>query len=67
MTIYAAGLRIGECVRLRIEDIDFQRRTVFIKAGKGKKDRYSVLSDQLIKSLHQYLKSYTPEYWLFEG
>lgn len=51
----------------RPEDVDFHRKTVFIKAGKGKKDRYSVLSDKAITLLKQYLEAYTPVYWLFEG
>lgn len=67
MIIYSAGLRIGESIRLRKEDVDFHRKTVFIKAGKGKKDRYSVLSDKVIMLLKQYLEAYTPAYWLFEG
>lgn len=67
MVIYSAGLRIGESIRLRKEDIDFHRKTVFVKAGKGKKDRYSVLSDKVIKLLKGYLEAYNPAYWLFEG
>ena len=67
MVIYSAGLRIGESIRLRKEDVDFHRKTIFVKAGKGKKDRYSVLSDKVIRLLKQYLEAYTPEYWLFEG
>ena len=67
MVIYSAGLRIGESIRLRKRDVDFHRKTVFIKAGKGKEDRYSVLSDKVIRLLKDYLETYTPEYWLFEG
>lgn len=67
MLIYSAGLRIGESVRLRKADIDLVRKTVFIKAAKGKKDRYSVLSDKLILLLQRYLIAFSPEYWLFEG
>jgi site-specific recombinase XerD len=40
---------------------------VFIKAGKGKKDRYSLLSKQLMPVLKAYLKTYHSSYWLFEG
>ena len=67
MLIYSAGLRISESTRLRKEDVDFKRNTVFVKAGKGKKDRYTVLSEQMKKVLKQYLDDYRPEYWLFEG
>ena len=67
MLIYSAGLRIGESICLRKEDIDFHRNTVFVKAGKGKKDRYSVLSEKMKIVLTQYLEKYRPAYWLFEG
>ncbi|MEL7120450.1 MAG: tyrosine-type recombinase/integrase [Bacteroidota bacterium] len=67
MFIYSAGLRIGECVRMRKVDLNFDRNTVFVKAGKGKKDRVSVLSKKLRKQLKIYLEAYQPEYWLFEG
>ncbi|MCB0376194.1 MAG: site-specific integrase, partial [Sinomicrobium sp.] len=67
MLIYSAGLRIGESTQLRKQDVDINRKMVFIKAGKGKKDRYSVLSDKLISLLQRYFTVYTPEYWLFEG
>lgn len=65
--IYSAGLRIGESIKLRKDDINLERKSVFIKAGKGKKDRYSVLSDKIIKLLLLYLEQYKPDYWLFEG
>jgi site-specific recombinase XerD len=67
MLIYSAGLRIGESVNMRVEDVNFDRKTVFIKAGKGKKDRYSLLSDKLVALLKVYLETYQPVYWLFEG
>ena len=67
MLIYSGGLRIGESVRLRKEDINFDRKQIFIKGGKGKKDRYTVLSEKLITQLQQYLAAYRPDYWLFEG
>ena len=67
MIIYSAGLRIGECVKLRREDINFERKSVFVVAAKGKKDRYSVLSNKVIELLKEYLEFYQPDYWLFEG
>ena len=67
MLIYSGGLRIGESIRLRKEDVSFDRKTIFIKAGKGKKDRYTVLSDKMVDQLRVYLESYQPAYWLFEG
>lgn len=67
MLIYSAGLRIGESIQLRKADIDLDRKTVFVKAGKGKKDRCTILSDKLILLLQRYLIVYAPDYWLFEG
>ena len=67
MLIYSGGLRIGESIRLRKADVSFDRKTIFIKAGKGKKDRYTVRSDKMIAQLKAYLESYQPAYWLFEG
>jgi site-specific recombinase XerD len=67
MLIYSAGLRIGESIQLRREDINVDRRSIFIVGGKGKKDRYSILSDKMFSLLECYLKAYAPQYWLFEG
>jgi len=67
MLIYSAGLRIGESIRLRKADINLERKSIFIKAGKGKKDRYSVLSDKVVLLLKEYLEVYKPDYWVFEG
>ncbi|MFW5982227.1 MAG: tyrosine-type recombinase/integrase [Halanaerobiaceae bacterium] len=65
--IYSAGLRVSEVVRLKIEYFDIDRKTLFIKAGKGNKDRYSVLSGKIYLSLKQYIEVYQPEIWLFPG
>lgn len=51
MMAYGAGLRIGEAVGLRLSDIDRQRRVIRIQQGKGKKDRYTVLSPALVEML----------------
>ncbi len=67
MTIYSAGLRLGEVINLRIADVHSDRMQLFIKAGKGKKDRYTVLSPQLLELLRSYYRQYRPQYWLFEG
>ena len=67
MLIYSAGLRIGESINLRKEDLNLERKSVFVKAGKGKKDRYSVLSEKVIIQIEKYLEEYKPDYWLFEG
>ncbi|MCP3927906.1 MAG: tyrosine-type recombinase/integrase, partial [Bacteroidetes bacterium] len=56
MLIYSGGLRIGESTRLRKEDIHVDRRSIFIKGGKGKKDRYTILSEKMITLLPDYLQ-----------
>ena len=67
MTIYAAGLRVGEAVALRVHDIDSARMTIRVVQGKGRKDRYTILSPRLLERLRQYWKQYHPKEYLFEG
>ena len=67
MTTYAAGLRILETTRLRLSDIDSRRMTIRIQQGKGKKDRYVMLSKRLLIILRDYWKEYQPASWLFYG
>ena len=67
LTIYSAGLRISELINLKIADIDSKRNIINIKSAKGKKDRYSLLSDKLLIYLRQYYLEYKPKVWLFEG
>lgn len=64
---YAAGLRVGEVVRLKVQDIDTIRGIVRIDQGKGKKDRISLLSSNAETILKEYLAEYKPNDWLFEG
>jgi len=66
-TIYSGGLRLGELLNLRIEDVRSDDGYIFIKAAKGKKDRRTILSDHLLGLLRQYYKLHKPSYWLFEG
>lgn len=67
LTIYSAGLRLEELVKLRIEDIDSHRNCIHVREGKGRKDRTTLLSTRLLKELRVYYKEYRPHYWLFEG
>lgn len=67
MLIYFAGLRLGELLRLRIDDVLVAQKKVFVKDAKGQKDRYTVLSERMTTYLMRYLKKYKPTYWLFEG
>ena len=67
MLIYSAGLRVGEAVRLRVEDIDGKRKLIYLKSAKGKKDRYTILSDIVLKQLREYYKKYEHREFLFAG
>lgn len=67
MTTYAAGLRVSEVTQLKVKDIDSERMCIRIEQGKGRKDRYIMLSAKLLHHLRQYWKAYKPEDWLFEG
>jgi len=56
MILYGAGLRLMECCRLRVKDIDFSRHEIAIRSGKGDKDRYTMLltavKEPLLRHLH---------------
>ncbi len=67
LTIYAGGLRISELIALKLRDIQSDRMLIFVKAGKGKKDRTTVLSEALLEILRKYYRQYRPVEWLFEG
>src|SRR5690606_30990759 len=64
---YASGLRVGEVVRLKPRDLDMERKTLTIRQGKGRKDRYTILSAAAIKEINKYLESERPQFWLFPG
>lgn len=53
--LYGGGLRIMECVRLRVKDIDFERRQIMVRDGKGQKDRVTMLPERFIPSLREHL------------
>jgi site-specific recombinase XerD len=65
--IYSAGLRRGEVINMSISDIDSSRMTVFIRGAKGKKDRYSLLSQKTLATLRKYFPRHKPKTYLFEG
>lgn len=65
--IYACGLRRSELLQLTFEDIQVDRKLLFIKQSKGKKDRIVPISDRIIEMLREYFKEYRPKKWLFEG
>lgn len=64
---YAAGLRISEAVRLTPAAIDSQRMVIRIEEGKGRKDRYVMLSPKLLDVLRNYWRTVRPKQWLFPG
>ena len=67
MTSYSGGLRLGETLGLLPSDVDSQRMMIRVEQGKGKKDRYVMLSEVLLQTLREYWKAFHPLRWLFEG
>lgn len=67
MLIYSSGVRILEAVSLKIKNIDSSRMQIMVEQGKGKKDRYTLLSTVLLQRLREYYKIYRPTLWLFPG
>ena len=64
---YAAGLRVSEAVRLKPAAIDSRRMVIRVEEGKGRKDRYVMLSPKLLDILRDYWKATRPTEWLFPG
>ena len=67
MTGYATGLRLSELVHLQVADIHSERMLVRVNQGKGRKDRYTLLSPRLLSELRDYWRLYRPVRWLFPG
>ncbi|RLB28806.1 MAG: integrase [Deltaproteobacteria bacterium] len=67
MATYAAGLRVSEVTQLKVTDIDSGRMCIRVEQGKGRKDRYVMLSAKLLHHLRLYWRIYKPQDWLFEG
>jgi site-specific recombinase XerD len=67
MLTYSSGLRVSEVVALRKEHIDTNRKTLLIYSGKGRRDRYTLLSDRAAKFVGEYCALYSIEGWLFPG
>ncbi|HEY5590117.1 MAG TPA: tyrosine-type recombinase/integrase, partial [Paludibacter sp.] len=65
--IYSAGLRSQEAINLKLSDIDFERKTIYIRQSKYKKDRIVPLSDYIAKGLIKYISAEHPHIWLFNG
>ncbi len=67
MLSYSAGLRLSELTNVKLKDIDSERMQIRIEQAKGNKDRYSILSPNLLGVLRKYFIDYKPKIWLFEG
>jgi len=67
MMAYSCGLRVSETANLKLSDIDFDRKVVYVKQGKGRKDRVTTLSSKMEDQLGQYYREYRPDIWLFEN
>ena len=65
MTTYGAGLRLMEACHLKVADLDSERMTIRVEQGKGAKDRYTLLSPELVKELRRYWIAHRPGLWLF--
>lgn len=67
MLLYSAGLRRSELINLRLGDVDMHRHMVLVRGGKGRKDRQTVVAQNMLPVLEAYLQQYKPGFWLFEG
>jgi integrase len=65
MLTYSAGLRVSEVVKLKLEDIDTERKLIHMRGAKGRKDRYTIILDVAMNTLKLYIEFYHPENWLF--
>ena len=64
---YGAGLRVSEVANLKVSDIDSERMTLRVERGKGRRDRYVMLSPQLLELLREWWRAARPQAWLFPG
>lgn len=64
---YGSGLRVSEVVRLLPQHIEAERMMLFVKSGKGHKDRYTLLSQTALEITRAYWRRFRPTHWLFPG
>jgi len=67
LVLYSSGLRVGEALRLRLEDIDSERGVIHVRDGKGRKDRVVMLAQVTLEELRSYARMERPHHWLFPG
>ncbi|SHN21497.1 Site-specific recombinase XerD [Cyclobacterium lianum] len=67
MLLYGGGLRIGELIRLKKEDLEPDRKMIRVKQGKGKKDRYTLLPSNILERLQRYIRRPDEGGYVFEG
>ena len=65
--IYSGGFRLSEAINLKISDIDSERMLIHIKSAKGRKDRYTLLSKNILVIMREYYRVYAPKIYLFEN
>jgi integrase/recombinase XerD len=67
MLVYSAGLRLGELINLRLHDLQPEKNRLWVRNGKGGKDRCTILSEKVWLQLKEYIELYKPVEWVFEG
>lgn len=66
--LYSSGLRLSECINLKINDLEFDERIGWVRKGKGRKDRLFILSERLVEHIKKYIKKRkTESEYLFTG
>lgn len=67
MLAYGSGLRLSEITNLKATDIESNQMRIFVRSGKGDRDRYALLPQATLETLREYWKAYRPKEWLFEA
>lgn len=67
LILYSTGIRVSELINLKIQDIDPYQMVIYIKQGKGKKDRIVPLKSMVWDYIQKYMKEYNPKEYLFNG
>jgi len=65
--LYGSGLRVAEAAQLKVRDIDARRNVLWVRQGKGRRDRQTLLPSKLLELLRQYWRAERPGEWLFPG